>query len=85
MVETDEDVIGVDLDKNVVQPGTHQIEVKSLANGRLQQQQALRIQTKVMLVLASEIYNGDGEQRLYIGTNDASLNGLAQLINKTRI
>jgi len=31
MVETDEAIVGVDLDKNVVQPGAHQIEVMSLA------------------------------------------------------
>ena len=29
LVETNEEIIGVDLDKNVVQPGTHQIEVMS--------------------------------------------------------
>ena len=85
MVETDEGIIGVDLDKNVVQPGTHQIEVMSLAQRSTATTTGFEDPNESYVGVGYLRYiTGDGEQKdLYIGPNDASLNGLAQLINRS--
>ncbi len=85
LVETNEDIIGVDLDKNVVQPGTHQIEVMSLAQRSTATTTGFKDPNESYIGVGYLRYiTSDGEQKdLYIGPDSANLNGLAALINRS--
>jgi flagellar hook-associated protein 2 len=83
-VDTNNELVGVTIDKNIAHPANYQFEVLSLAQ-----------KTSAMSVGVpdkDETYTGVGyveyvkangeEQKIYVGPDDASLNGIAKLINK---
>ncbi len=83
-VDTNNDLVGVTIDKNIAHPANYQFEVISLAQ-----------KTSAMSVGVpdkDETYTGVGyveyikadgeEQKIYVGPEDASLNGIAKLINQ---
>ena len=85
MVETEDGIVKVDLDKNVVQPGTHQIEVLNLAQRSTATTTGFEDPSESYIGVGYLRYiTTDGEQKdIYIGPESANLNGLAALINRT--
>ena len=85
MVETEDGIVKVDLDKNVVQPGSHQMEVISLAQRSTATSSGFEDPNESYVGVGYLRYiDATGEQKdIYIGLNDSSLNGLAAKINRT--
>jgi len=85
MVETKEDIIDIKVDKNVVIPGTHQIEVISLAQSASAMTNGFSDPDDSYVgvgYIKYDLPNGEQEE-VFIGQGDSSLNGIAKKINQT--
>ena len=84
-VETKEDIIDVSVDKNVTMPGSHQIEVISLAQSASAMTNGFADPDESYIGVGYIKYtlpNGE-EESIYIDQNDSSLNGIARKINQS--
>ena len=84
-VETKEDIIDVQVDKNVVLPGSHQLEVISLAQSASAMTNGFEDPDESYVgvgYIRYDLPNGEQEE-VYINQDDATLNGIARKINQT--
>jgi flagellar hook-associated protein 2 len=83
-VDTNNDIIGVTLDKNRAVPGTYQIEVLSLAQKSSAMSTGFADKDDSYVGVGFVQYTlPSGETKdLYIDSDNSSLNGIAKLINK---
>lgn len=83
-VETNEDIIDVTVDKNIAQPGTYQIEVKSLAQKSSGMTSGFEDPEESFIGVGYIQYTlPDGETKdVYVDQNNSSLRGIAKLVNK---
>ena len=84
-VETKEDIIDVSVDKNVVIPGSHQLEVISLAQSASAMTNGYSDPDESYIgvgYIKYDLPNGEQEE-VFIGQDDSSLNGIAKKINQT--
>lgn len=84
-VETKEDIIDVSLDKNAAMPGTHQIEVVSLAQSASAMTNGFEDPDESYVGVGYIKYtlpSGD-EEEIFIGQDESSLNGIAKKINQS--
>jgi flagellar hook-associated protein 2 len=82
--ETNNELIGVSLDKNVAQPGNYQIEVVSLAGKSSAISNGVEDKDETYLgvgYLEYELPNGESYE-VYVDQENSSLQGIANLINK---
>ncbi len=82
--ETNNDLLGVTLDKNVAEPGNYQIEVMELAGKSSAISNGVEDKDKTYMgvgYLEYELPNGDSHE-IYIDSDNSSLTGIASLINK---
>ena len=82
-VNTRDDLVSVDVDKNIVQPGIHQIEIVSLAKRSTGTSNGFEDPNNVYTGVGYIRYslpNGE-EKDVFIGPENASLNGIASVIN----
>ena len=79
-VTTREDLIGVNVDKNVAQPGEYQLEVLQLAQKSSAQSSGFDDPNSTYTGVGFVQYNlPNGENReIYVDANHASLNGMAE-------
>ena len=84
-VETKDDIVDVQVDKNEVTPGSHQIEVISLAQSASAMTNGFSDPEESYVGVGYVKYTlPNGEQdEIFIGQSDASLNGIARKINQT--
>ena len=84
-VETKDEIADVQVDKNVVIPGTHQLEVISLAKSASAMTNGFSDPNDSYVGVGYIRYDlPSGEQEeVFIGQNEASLNGIARKINQT--
>ena len=83
VVDTNNDIVGVSVDKNIVQPGSYQIEVVQMAQKSSAMSSGVPDRkdsyTGVGFI---RYYLPDGEvKELYVDSDNASLDGIARLIN----
>lgn len=83
-VQTNEDIIGVNADKNIAQPGTYQFEVESLAQKSSAMTSGFEDPDESYIGVGFiQYYLPNGESReLYVDSENSNLNSLAKLINK---
>ena len=84
-VETKEDIIDVQVDKNVVLPGSHQLEVISLAQSASAMTNGFEDPDESYVgvgYIRYDLPNGEQEE-IYINQDNATLNGIARKINQT--
>ena len=82
-VNTRDDLVTVDADKNTVQPGIHQIEIVSLAKRSTGTSNGFEDPNEVYTGVGYIRYslpNGESKD-VFIGPENASLNGIASVIN----
>ena len=82
-VETNTDIIGVALDKNIAQPGIHQLEVLQLAQKSTAISSGFADKDESYVGVGFIQYTlPNGETRdLYVDSDNSSLTGIAKLIN----
>ena len=84
-VETKDDIIDVSLDKNAAMPGTHQIEVISLAQSASAMTNGFEDPDESYVGVGYIKYTlpSGGEEEIFIGQDESSLNGIARKINQS--
>jgi flagellar hook-associated protein 2 len=83
-VQTNEEIIGVNADKNVAQPGSYQLEVMQLSQKSSAMTSGFEDPDESYVGVGFIQYylpNGDSKE-LYVDSDNASLNSLAKMINK---
>ncbi|OUR93033.1 hypothetical protein A9Q84_21250 [Halobacteriovorax marinus] len=83
-VQTNEDIISVNADKNIAQPGTYQLEVIALAQKSSAMTAGFEDPDESYIGVGFIQYylpNGDSRE-LYVDSENANLNSLAKLINR---
>jgi flagellar hook-associated protein 2 len=81
----DEKIVGVTMDKNVAKPGSHQIEVVQLAQKSSAMTSGFESKDESYIgvgYIQYQLPNGDTKE-IYVDPNNASLEGVARLINNT--
>lgn len=83
-VETNNDIVGVNIDKNIANPANYQFEVVRLAQNSSALSSGFEDKDKSYTGVGYIQYSlPDGEsQEVYVDSNNASLTGVAKLINK---
>ena len=83
MVETNEDLIGVTADKNVVETGSHQIEVVRLArrSSAISSGFADKDESDVGVGFIRYRLPDGSSRNVYVGAGDSTLTGVARVIN----
>lgn len=84
-VETKEDFVDVQVDKNIVIPGTHQIEIISLAQSASAMTNGFSDPNESYIgvgYIKYDLPNGE-QQEVYISEGDSNLNGIAKKINQS--
>ena len=85
-VQTNEEIIGVNADKNIAQPGTYQLEVTQLSQKSSAMTSGFEDPDESYVGVGFIQYylpNGDSKE-LYVDSDNASLNGLAKMVNKDK-
>ena len=83
-VETNEEILGVNADKNIAQPGTYQIEVSQLAQKSSAMSSGFESPDDSYVGVGFiQYFLPDGESKeIYIDSENSSLNAVAKIINK---
>jgi len=83
-VETNEEILGVNADKNIAQPGTYQIEVTQLAQKSSAMSSGFENPDESYVGVGFiQYFLPDGESKeIYVDSDNSNLNAIAKLINK---